>query len=318
MNEPGLEARSEGLIRRSRFRARYLWLVGLCVYLAAVWWLGWEALGNVIARVSVAPIVAMMLIELCAEWLRALKWRIALGPGNNAVALFFLSKAVGYWSPGRVGELSPLLLKCHRTPKMGAWIVVDRLLEMGATLGLGLAGLLALQVAQKGLFLALGIVVCATLALCAYLITRQRLFIWMVSHIREGGLFSRIAAFLAETSGEVATQFRSKAPVAALMTVAATAMDLGAAMMLLAAFGYVVTFPTVAVAQCVHTITSTIPVTPNATGIPYVSAAVLLNQVAGIPFPVLAAAVAVHLGAVNIVFWSSFGIGAMDWRGRVR
>lgn len=316
MSDPGPEVHSEGLSRGILFRTRYLFLVGLGLYLVVVWWLGWQALRDAIVSVRVMPIIAVMVIEAAAEWLRALKWRLALGRGHNAVALFFLSKAMGYWSPCRVGELSPLLVRRHRTPKMGAWIIVDRFLEMGATLGLGLAGLLALQIPGKGLFLGLAVAVCILLLLLVYLVTRRQLFLWIASCQRGCWFRGRLANFLAAISEEV-IQFRTSVPLSSIMTMLATVMDLCAGILLLGAFGYRVTFPMVAAAQCVHALTSAIPITPNVTGLPYVSAAVLLHQVAGIPFPVLAAVVALHIIAINIVFWTSFGVAAMGWRREV-
>ena len=77
-------------------------------------------------------------------WIRAAKWGHALGPGQSGVFLFFLAKTAGHWTPGRAGELAPLLLRDHRNVRIAAWIGLDRAVEVAWTLGLGVLGVAAI------------------------------------------------------------------------------------------------------------------------------------------------------------------------------
>lgn len=296
-----------------RLRARYLWVVGLGVYIAAIWYFGWRRIGESLASLDVRFLVAMMLVEAAAQWLRAFKWRLGLGPGKNAIGLFFLSKATGYFSPGRVGELSPLLLKQHRTTKVAAWIVVDRLLEMSATLALGILGFCLLRVTDPRLLLTFGAAAVVLVAIPVYLVTRERLFAWFARRTKSGSFLNRLASVIEGTRTEILA-LRAKVPLASILTVLPTCMDIGASILLYRSLGFTVTFPLIAAVQCTHAVTSAIPITPNATGVPYAAAMVLLHEVAGIPYPALVAAVALQVAALNMVFWTSFGIGATNLR----
>ncbi|HIJ64473.1 MAG TPA: hypothetical protein HPP77_00875 [Candidatus Hydrogenedentes bacterium] len=314
MQDPVKEAVAKAP-RRARWRCnRYLWLVGVALYLGVVWLLGVGKLRDAVVTVNVKLILALMAVEAVAEWLRAGKWRFALGAGSNGVGLFFLSKATGYWTPGRVGELSPLLIRRHRTPKVGAWIIVDRVLETGATLVLGVVGLILLRIPGKTTFLLVAVATVALLAGAAYVLTKRGLFEWVAERVRRAPLLSRAAAFLAAISDEIKA-LRRKLPLASGVTVAATCLDLWATVLLYQSFGHdSVTFALAAAVYCVHGITGAIPFTPNATGLPYAAAAALLIHVADIPIETVVTAMTLQLAALNLVFWANFGLGAWDLR----
>jgi len=140
----------DGVPRASRFTlhtSRWLWIVGLASYMAVVSYVGWRRLGEVMASFHAPSLVAMAAVYVAAVWARAAKWRLVLGADRQAVGLYFVSKAGGGLSPGRVGELAPLLLPGHRDARLAAWIILDRLLEGGSTILLGIAGVLLLKVA---------------------------------------------------------------------------------------------------------------------------------------------------------------------------
>jgi len=295
-------------------RMRHLWVVGLALYVGFIWYIGWRRIGDALAGLDVRVLAALMAVEAWGLWTRALKWRLILGAGREPYRLFFLSKAAGGWSPGRVGELAPLLLRRHRTPRMAAWIIVDRLLEMAATLVLGLLGLFWLHEPQHGMALtalaALGVLVVAPVLV----LTRRGLFAWLGGRFKEGGLLERGCTALALVSDEVRALAKRILAVSA-MTVLATCIDIVVGMLLYRSFGFYVGFALIATVQCAHGIASAVPITPNATGVPYLVAAGLLYTLGGIPKEVLAAAVGVRAVAVNIVFWSSLGASLVGPRG---
>jgi len=300
------------LSRKSRLR--YIWILGVALYVIVVWYLGWRRIGNAIASVDPAMLAALVAMLGLALAVRAMKWRLVLGPGRNALGLFFLAKAAGGSSPGRVGELAPLLLRKHRTPRMGAWIVTDRLLEMAATLGLGLAGLLVLQVPNRGAMVvtvAFALILLVVAPFC--LLTRQGLFLRVAGRLREGSALMRAATLLATVSGEVRL-LRKTVPLVTAVTVLATCLDIGIGRTLYLCFGYSVPFALLAVVQCAHALASAFPFTPNATGLPYLLAAGLLYEMAGLPTDVLAASVGVSLAATAVVFWTAFLLGIRDLR----
>jgi hypothetical protein len=63
-----------------------------------------------------------------------------------------------------------------------------------------------------------------------------------------------------------------------------------------------------------HAITAAVPFTPNATGVPYLAAAVLLHEIGGIPSDKLAASIALAVALTNVVFWLSAAIAATAFR----
>ncbi|MBN2308276.1 MAG: flippase-like domain-containing protein [Candidatus Hydrogenedentes bacterium] len=300
---------------RKKSRARHLWVVGLLVYVLAIWFVGWQKLRDALAGLDVYLLLAVVGVELTGQWLRALKWRFALGRGSRAIGLFFLSRCAGYWMPMRMGELSPLLLKGHRTPRMGAWIVLDRILEVSVTLALGALGIIALGIPARGIAVAMGIVALAFVVVPMFLLTRRKLFLWLAARTREGSLIQRGALFLAAIRDEMVAM-RPKMPAAAAMTLAAGCLDVCVGMLTYASFGHPLRFAVMAGAKCVHAIACAVPFTPNATGVPFFTSGLFLNQVGAVPASVIAAAIGVNLALVNTVFWTSAGLASLDLRRR--
>jgi len=286
----------------------YLWVIGAALYIGVVWYLDWRSIGDAVASADLRILVGLMALETAGLWVRALKWRLVLGPRQEAVGLFFLAKAAGNFSPGRVGELAPLVLKKFRTPRVGAWIMLDRLLEIAATLGLGLAGLAALQIPKRGMVVMVCVAFAVLVVAPLYVLTRRRLFLWCAGRVSEGGVFHRVFMLLAAVSEEIVRLGRA-VPIASAITFLATCIDICIAVLLYKSFGYEVGFALLAVVSCAHGLVSAIPFTPNATGVPYLVAAALVFEIAGVPKEVLAAAVGVRMVAVNIVFWPSFALG---------
>jgi len=254
----------------------------------------------------------MTMVTVAALWIRAVKWRLVLGKGSNAVGVFFLSKAAGEWSPGRLGELSPLLIRKHRHARMAAWIVVDRILEMAVTVGLGVAGLALLRTPNRTLMLVLAFGIGAGLILSLYLLTRRSVFLAIAERFAEGKA-RRIAWAFAQVSSAI-VDLRSKLAAPAVITLVAGGLDVWAGMLLYQSFGWPVSFALIATAKGVHAITSAVPLTPNATGVPYLTTAYLIHEVGGVPSDVLAAAIALSVVVTNLIFWLSLSLGAADLR----
>lgn len=304
---------------------RHVWIVGAGVYLFFLWWIGWNRLAPVLASVDALSLLAMagaMVFSLCV---RVVKWRVVLGPDLGAAGLYFLAKAGGDWSPGRVGELAPLMLRRYRSARFGAWIVTDRLLEMAATLGLGAVGIVGYGLISAGpmpqarlynMLFYVCLAVAVLVAAPAVLLTRRNFFIRLGEWLQgRAGLrrLGRAALLLGDVSVEV-RGFGTKLPMASALTVLATSLDIIVGMLLFRSFGYSLSFLLLAVVQCAHALASTIPFTPNATGVPYLVGAGVLYKAAGIPVDVLGAGVGVSVAVTNIVFWSAFAVGVRGVR----
>ncbi len=299
--------------RRSRWWTVVFWAVGIAVYFVCVSFIGWGRLRDAVAGVNIPWFLTTTLVTAAGLWVRVIKWRLVLGKGNNAIGVFFLSKAAGEWSPGRIGELSPLLIRKHRHARMGAWIVVDRILEMAVTVGLGLLGLITLRLPNRGLLAILAIAIGMALALGLYLLTRRAFFLAVADRFRPASLGHRAALALAEMATAIVA-LRRVLPATAAITMIAGCMDVWAGMLLYQCFGWPVGFSLMAAAKGVHAITSAIPITPNATGVPYLTTAVLIHEVGGVPSDVLAAAIALSVVVTNLIFWLSLALGAADFR----
>lgn len=303
-------------LRRS-LAGRYLWLIGLALYIVIVWYIGWQRISSALRGLNVVFLFALIVLESATVWFRAFKWRFALGQRNHAVALYFVSKAAGGMSPGRVGELAPLLLKGHRTPRLGAWIVFDRLIEIAATLGLGLLGLIVLRVPHRGAIVILCILFLLVLVIGPlFILTRHRWFASLAARCNEASLTYRVMRFLADVSAE-SLQLRHLMPAVSAMTLLATASDIVVSILLYQALGYSVGFMVLAVVQSAHGIISAIPFTPNATGVPYLIAADIIHELTPVPWEVLAVSVILRTACTNAVFWTSFGIGAATFKKRI-
>ena len=296
--------------RRPRFR--YFWIVGVAIYLAAVWYVGWDKLRGAFALFDPVSLLYVAAVLLASIWLRVLKWRLALGL-RPITQLYFLSKAGGNITPSRVGELSPLLLRKFRTPRVGAWIVVDRLIEMAATLAYGAFGAITLQSNSSGLLRMVAVASALLVIAPTILITRQSIFLWLARRTRAGRIVHRAASFLAVVSSEV-QQVGPRLPVAVCLTLLTTGLDIFSGVLIYGGFGQRLSFGLLAAVQCMHGLISAVPFLPNVTGVPYVAAAALLNQAAGVPLGVIAAAVTVYVLVSATVFWGSVGASAMHWR----
>jgi len=276
---------SEALRRNA---SRGLALVGLALFAFLVWRFGWRTLLDHISSARADMLAAMLGLTLLGFWLRAWKWRIAMGPDADAVRMFFLAKVLGSWTPGRVGELSPLLLREHRSLRMGAWIVADRIIEIWLTLAFGLAGLWAVSAVDPVLASAL-----------AALFAAGTIAMWWLARAESppasdgAGWLARAWRLLHALRGE-ARHWGSKAAPIVLLTLTAKAADIIAVMCLCRAFGYAAGFLLVAAARCAHALVSALPLTPDATGVPYLAQAALLHREAGMPLDVLTAALALE------------------------
>ncbi|GMV90736.1 MAG: hypothetical protein AMXMBFR82_05140 [Candidatus Hydrogenedentota bacterium] len=282
------------------------------MYIGCISLIGWERLRDAMTGVSIPWLVLMTLVTFAGLWIRVVKWRLVLGKGSNAIGVFFLSKAAGEWSPGRIGELSPLLIKRHRNARMAAWIVVDRILEMAVTVGIGVLGLAAVQAPNRGVMIVLAILIGIALLLALYLLTRERLFLAIAGRFPSGPLHRVTVAAARVSSATAAMRKELVLPLA--ITIGAGCLDVWAGMLLYQAFGWPVPFALMATAKGVHAVTSAIPITPNATGVPYLTTAVLIHEVGGVPSGVLAAGIALSVVVTNLIFWLSLAAGAADLR----
>jgi Lysylphosphatidylglycerol synthase TM region len=301
--------------RKSRAYARFLWVAILCLYAGIVWYVGWRRIQELAASMALGWFAGVVALETAGLWLRALKWRWVLGPRQNAVGVFFLSKGVGNLSPGRVGELSPLILKKHRNPKLAAWILMDRFLEAGIMLGLGVLGLATLRLSGVWAAVALGAGCCFLAVGPLLVLTRRGLIEALRRRTHDGTILRRGIELLASVS-EAAVVLRAKAPIAAMLTIAAGLLELTAGVFLYRSFGYSVNLAMTAVARSANGLAGALPFAPSVTGVPHLATGAVMHEVAGIPVDVLTTALALHLAAAHVLFWTSFGVGMMDLRKR--
>ncbi len=301
--------------------SHYLFVVGLAVYCAVVWYFGWQKVRDQLLSADLPMVALAAAIFTTATWCRALKWRYALGGGHHALGLFFISKATGNWSPGRIGEFAPMALRRHRTPKIGAWIMLDRAIEIVATLALGLFGLAAIDLLTRTQYLLVaGLTVTVSVA-AMVLLTRPytrpgvpAFFLWLAKLLADGSIMHRTAVLFAAISEELYL-YVPKLPVAVAITVATKAADLFAVMLIFASIGHRVSFALTAAAKCALAIVSFIPITPAATGVPHGAQAWMMNEVAGIPPEALLVGIGIEVVLLGMTFWSSFGLVSPQIKG---
>ena len=294
--------------------SRYVFVLGLAVYCAVVWYLGWQKVRDQLLSADLSMVVFAAAIFVTATWCRALKWRYALGQGHHAVGLFFISKATGNWSPGRLGEFAPMALRRHRTPKIGAWIMLDRVIEIVVTLALGLMGLAVIELLSHTQYLMVtGLTVAASVAGMA-LLTRRSFFLWLAERSSEGSIVHRTVMLFAAISEEIYL-FARKLPVVIGITIATKAADLFAVMLIFASIGYRVGFALTAAAKCALAIVSFIPITPAATGVPHGAQAWMMNEVAGVPPEALLVGIGIEVVLLGMTFWTSFGLASPQLKG---
>lgn len=299
---------------RSRGTWSLLWLAGAMLYAICIIAIGWPRIHDALASVEFRFVFGMAAVEVVALLLRVWKWRLALGARPDVARLCLLSKAGGNLTPGRVGEFAPLLATQDSRSKLGAWIVMDRLMEASVTLVIGLVGLsIVLGVEGRVLLVIWAIGILTAIVAAAFLFSRHEQLKRWVQRMQPGTP-SRRWLEAALTASVEFRLLRRRTPLLMGITLGATCLDLYVGFLLYASFGVWVAFMVLAAAQCVHAITSVIPLTPSATGIPYAAAAVLLNQAAGVSPEVLTAAIGLRLLMGNVVFWSFFGI-VLSWTG---
>jgi hypothetical protein len=290
---------------------RYLFLVGIVLISALGWYFGVGRLAGLIRGAAPGPLLGMAALIVAGFWIRAWKWHVALGHGRQGILLFFLAKTAGNWTPGRAGELAPLLLKRHRNVRVAAWIGLDRAVEVAWTLGLGLAGAVGIGLTPSGVVLGLVVVVTVLLVLTACLLLRSGHLVGAFSLTER---WPRFHALIGELLRELRLFGRTMWPILGL-TALAKLTDIYAVILLCDAFGYDVSFLLVCAARCAHGLVSAIPITPDATGAPFVAAAVLLHAYAAIPYDTLTAALGLEVLVINAILWACFCVvSGIRWR----
>jgi len=303
---------------RNRAWSRYLVLAGLLMLGGLGWHFGFGRLMALIGGARPGPLLGMTALIVAGFWIRAWKWHYALGPGQQGILLFFLAKTAGNWTPGRAGELAPLLLRRHRNARVAAWIGLDRVVEVAWTLGLGVAGAVAVGLLSP---VAAGAMALAGLGAGAGVwlglrrgeraptpaglgetpppadagAANSRLSEWRIRSVR----------FLGQLRVELML-FGAKLPVVLTATALAKVTDVYAVVLLCVAFGYPVSFLLVCAARCAHGLVSAIPITPDVTGVPFVAAALLLHEYGGIPGETLTAALGLEVVVINAILWVCF------------
>ncbi len=289
----------------------YLFLIGILFVGFLIWYFGWRSLWTSLRTARPFPLLIMILLLLAGFWIRAWKWRYALKEKQHAIGLFFLSKMAGNWSPGRIGELSPLLLRRHRTPQLAAWIAADRIIEVAMTLLLGLFGVFMLHLLSPLLISLLSIATLLGTALLLWCIAKIDLFTYALHRWPHNTLLTRILR-LAQQVHQETRLLGSKLPLILTLTFLGKLTDILAVIWLCKSFGYETSFALVCAARCAHALISAIPITPDATGVPFIAAAYLLHEHAHIPYETLTTALGLEVILINIVLWICFIFGA--WR----
>lgn len=303
MSSPGPEPRTRG--------NRWTWVflgIGLVFLVVLVGWFGPRTLWETVREARPLPLVAMTVIIAAGFWLRALKWRYALGPGSRGVSLFFLAKLAGAWTPARAGEFAPLLLAEHRRLGVAAWILADRVLEVWSTLALGVAGVVLLGLAGMwgGVVLVAGALGGTVVLIVAVL--RAQVLIPLLDHDRPESLRAKIAEILRRLHAEFRS-LGSRFPGIALLTALAKLTDVYAVVLLCQAFGYSVSFWLVCAARCAHALVSAVPITPDVSGAPYAAQAVVLHEFGAMPYATLTAALALEAALIYAVLYMSALVG---------
>ena len=300
--------------QKNRPWGRYLLLVGLVLVTVLGWHFGWGNLAKLIGNASPVKLGLMSALILAGFWIRAWKWHYALGKGQQGIRLFFIAKTAGNFTPGRAGELAPLLLRQHRNARVAAWIGLDRLVEVAWTLGLGFFGGAAIGFVPWWLaaLLALAGLIAATIIW--YALNRGWLRYRELGESRTPQSWrSRIGTFINTVRDELLL-FGAKLPIVMISTALAKITDIYAVILLCQAFGYDASFVLVCAARCAHALVSAVPVTPDATGVPFIAAAGFLNNYAGIPNDILFAALGLEVIVINGILWACFcGVSALRW-----
>lgn len=286
--------------------SKYLWLMGLALYVGFLFYVGWDDIGSALQHVEYPFLIGLVLVEIVALGVRIVKWHLALRPEAHITRLAFISKAGGNLTPGRLGEFSPLLFKDTRSSKVGAWILLDRLLEATATLLLGLIGFVAvLGIAQGNAILYASLFLLTGIVIVSYGLMQERYLKRLLPLRERVPFFKRPLDLLLSISGELQL-LRPKIPVLALLSLVATLLDILVAWCICRSLGFDVGAGVLALTQVTHAVVSVIPFTPNATGLPYMAAATILYQFGGVSEGALAVIVVLRTLLANMTFWSLF------------
>jgi hypothetical protein len=305
--------RPEPAPKRNRAWQRYLLAVGLALFVGLVWYFGWQRIRDALLLARPLPLLGMVALLIAGFWIRVAKWRYALGPHAHAPAIFFVSKVGGNLTPGRVGELSPLLMRRFRTPRLAAWLVTDRVLEMGLTLALGLVGVAVLRLLPMGVVAALAGAGLLLSGGAWWLVYRRDLTRGLNARFPGASRLHRLARLPGLLHAETRA-LGARMPVIVAVTLLAKCIDIWAAQLLLLGFGHDTGFLLMAAARCAHGLVSAMPLTPDATGVPFVAAAMVLNQAAGIPYEVLTVALALEVAVINLLLWTNMALTAGSLR----
>ena len=287
---------------------RYLFLVGLILFMVLGWHYGWRNLAGLIQGASLTQLGLMTVLIVAGFWIRAWKWHYALGRGQQGIRLFFMAKTAGSFTPGRAGEFAPLLLREHRNARVAAWIGLDRLVEIMGTLGLGLLG--AAYIGRVPWWIVgFGIIGGSAALLVGWKLLGHGWLRYTGSEMESAAPTwrSRIGLLVNTVRDEVQL-FGAKMPLVLTSTALAKLTDIYAVIALCSAFGYEAPFLVVCAARCAHALVSAVPVTPDATGVPYIAAAGCLNVYAGVPYDTLMAALGLEVIVINGVLWGCFWI----------
>lgn len=288
-------------------KAKAMFVLGLTVYCVVVWALGWRDIRDQILEANIGLIILSAALVFFATWMRVWKWRYALGKGQHATGLFFISKATGNFTPGRLGEFAPMVIRSHRTPKVGAWILFDRIIEVFVTLALGLYGLAMIHLLLPWQFALMLLAVVAGSVVGVYLLTHRKMFMALADRFKPEGFLNKTAMLLAAMSTELG-QFLKTLPLVFSITVVTKVMDLFAIVLMFRALATFPTFALVAASKCALAIVSFLPLTPPATGAPHFIQAWMMNYSAGIEYEALLVGISIEIAVVSLTFWTSFGL----------
>lgn len=281
--------------------------LGVVLYTCILWLVGFENIRHALGITPWPVLGAIALLECSGLAVRALKWRIALTGSASPTRLFFVSRAAGIFTPGRLGEFAPVLIPKYRTPQLGAWLAMDRIFEAGATLLLGAFGLIMLGAGNHSGLVAALAVVAAGVAIGMFFLFRPNLYASAESCVIAYPRVAAVVRFLHAASTE-AVALRWRTPILFALSLLATIIDLAQGLILFRGYGYAVSVPLFAVAQCAHALASVVPIASTATGVPYLASGAILNHYAAIPAGVLATGLAIHFALTQGVFWALFAI----------
>lgn len=298
--EPILEE-GETPPRKPRKWGRIFAPLSVAVYLFAVWYFGWEKVRAALMGADPVLIVEAGLVTVAAKLGRIAKWRVALGPKAHAVGLYFMSRATGVWSPGRVGEFLPLLWRRHRTARLGGWILLDRVLEIVAALALGALGLGFTHFVSTPVYVG---IVMLTALVCVGLIACLVQHRWLTSFAQRFAAGTKrrlVAETIAETSAEIHAM-RRMVPGLIAMTLVSKAGDLFQVVLVFRALGTSVSFMLMAAAKCALAIISYLPITPVASGVPHAVQGWMMHEEAGVLPETVVASVGIEAALMTVIF----------------